>query len=124
VSNDGPREVLSFIEGETAYPPLNATVRSDEALTNVAKAIREAHDASLGFTPVDPGNWDALEVSLPVTIDCIGHRDLAPWNIVFQGNTVVGIIDWDSAGPSNRVWDLSYAAYQFVPMQPTADLQA
>jgi aminoglycoside phosphotransferase (APT) family kinase protein len=36
---------------------------------------------------------------------------------------VVGIIDWDSIRPSNRVWDLAYAAHQFVPFHPPASLE-
>jgi hypothetical protein len=99
------REVLTFIEGETGYPPLPESQRSDEALVNVARAIRAMHDATQGFVPVDPEAWHDLEVAVPARIDCIGHHDLAPWNIVFDGGQVVGIIDWDSIRPSNRVWD-------------------
>jgi hypothetical protein len=60
----------------------------------------------------------------PAAPDIIGHHDLAPWNIVFDGTEVTGIIDWDSAGPTTRAWDLAYAAYQFVPLHPTRDLAA
>lgn len=35
-----------------------------------------------------------------------------------------GVIDWDSAPPSNRAWHLSYAAHQSVPLHPTAGLPA
>nr|WP_275402468.1 phosphotransferase [Streptomyces sp. SID13031] len=64
-----------------------------------------------------------MEVAAPVRIDCIGHHDLAPWNLVFDGAQLVGIIDWDTIRPSNRVWDLAYAAYQFVPFHPPAWLE-
>ena len=121
---DGTREILSFIDGETGYPPLSAEHRSDEALVNVARAIRAMHDATQGFTPVEPDVWGGYEVAVPAQIDCIGHHDLAPWNIVFDGTRVIGIIDWDGARPSNRAWDLAYAAHQFVPLHPTADLPA
>ncbi|TDD21953.1 hypothetical protein E1218_20085 [Kribbella turkmenica] len=71
--------------------------------------------------PVDDG-WRHQEYAVPVVTDCIGHHDLAPWNFVFTGTEVTGIIDWDTAGPSNRAWDLAYAAHQFVPFHPTEDL--
>jgi hypothetical protein len=115
-------ETLAFIEGETGYPPLSEDLRSDEALVSVARAIRRLHDATAGFEPVS-GEWNDLEVAAPVRIDCIGHHDLAPWNLVFDGREVVGIIDWDTIRPSNRVWDLSYAAHQFVPFHPPAWLE-
>lgn len=119
---DGAREVLSFIDGETAYPPLSTAVRDDETLVNVAAAIRAMHDAAADFTPPEPGTWCSPESSAPVTVDCIGHRDLGPWNFIFDGTDVVGIIDWDFAGPSSRAWDLAYAVHQFVPLHPADDL--
>lgn len=115
-------ERLTYIEGVTGYPPLSEDIRSDDALVNVARAIRTVHDAADDFSwSTRPHTYDA---AVPDEIDCIGHHDLTPWNVVFEGTQVRGIIDWDSAGPSNRVWDLAYAAYQFVPFHPTADLPA
>jgi aminoglycoside phosphotransferase (APT) family kinase protein len=73
-------------------------------------------------TPPDPAGWDRQEVALPAEIDCIGHADLAPWNLIFDGDQVIGIIDFDFAGPSNRAWDLSYLAHQLVPLHPASDL--
>ncbi|HEX3813912.1 MAG TPA: phosphotransferase [Mycobacteriales bacterium] len=54
--------------------------------------------------------------SVPSEIDCIGHNDLGPYNMVFSGCRVVAIIDWDFAGPSSRARDLAYAAHRFVPL--------
>ncbi|WP_420174897.1 phosphotransferase [Luteococcus sp. OSA5] len=54
--------------------------------------------------------------------ECIGHGDLAPWNVVFDRDRVVGVIDWDTARPMSRVWDLSYAAYHFLPLHPIEQL--
>ena len=121
---DGSREILTFIHGETGYPPLSRELRSDEALVSVARAIRVMHDATQGFTPVEPHAWGGYDVAVPAQTDCIGHHDLAPWNIVFDRTQVVGIIDWDGARPSTRAWDLAYAAHQFVPLHPSADLVA
>lgn len=123
-TDDGTREILSFVDGQTGYPPLSDSLRSDAALINVAQAVRAIHDATQGFVAPDPDAWSGYEVAVPARIDCIGHHDLAPWNIVFDGARVTGVIDWDSARPSNRAWDLSYAAHQFVPLHPTADLPA
>jgi len=56
--------------------------------------------------------------------ELIGHRDLGSWNILFDGPDVVGIIDWDLAGPTTRAFDLAIAAHSFVPLHPTGDLPA
>jgi phosphotransferase family enzyme len=121
LGTDGERDRLSYIAGETGYPPLSDSIRSDEALVSVAKAIRAMHDATAGFVPVDD-EWYHQEYAVPAAVDCIGHHDLAPWNLVFAGTEVVGILDWDTVRPSNRAWDLAYAAHQFVPFHPTPDL--
>ncbi|MGH3680148.1 MAG: phosphotransferase enzyme family protein [Natronosporangium sp.] len=123
-SDEGTRETLSFLEGDTGYPPLAAELRSEEALVNVARAIRRLHDASQGFVPPEPDRWGGHDYAIPVAADCIGHRDLAPWNIVFNGVQVVGIIDWDFAGPTSRAFDAAYAAHQFVPFHPAEGLVA
>ncbi|MEV6491237.1 phosphotransferase [Actinoplanes sp. NPDC051633] len=119
ITPDGEREVLSFIEGDTGYPPISDEIRTDEALHNVGQAIRCLHDATADLArlpSLSASAFSPLDISVPVEIDCIGHGDLAPWNIVFAGTSVAGFIDWDAAGPSSRAWDLAYAAFQFVPM--------
>jgi hypothetical protein len=92
---DGRREILSYIDGEIGYPPLPEFVRSDEALVSVARAIRAMHDAADGFAPSATGPHYSHDVCIPDHIDCVGHGDLAPWNFVFNGTQVAGIIDWD-----------------------------
>lgn len=116
VSDDSEREILRFVEGAAAHYPLTEQHRSDRTLLNVAHTIRAMHDASQGFAPPEPGNWQYHELSAPREIDCVGHHDLAPWNMVFDGSEVAALIDWDFAAPSNRAWDLSYAAHRFVPL--------
>ena len=48
------------------------------------------------------------------------HHDLAPWNLVRDGERWV-FIDWDGAGPGSRLWDLAYAAKGFVPLEAGND---
>lgn len=111
-------ETLSFVTGQPGTYPLTTPQRSDEALTNTAHTIRAMHDATAGFTPPEPGNWQ-YRTTIPADIDCIGHNDLGPYNVVYddtQPDAIAAIIDWDFAGPSNRIWDLCYAAHRFVPL--------
>ncbi|MFF5085489.1 phosphotransferase enzyme family protein [Actinoplanes sp. NPDC000266] len=122
-SDDGTRERLSFLPGTAGHPPLAAAIRSEKALRSAARTVRRLHDASIGFSAPEPGRWDRQEVTVAAEIDCFGHGDLAPWNLIFDGDQVTGIIDFDFAGPSNRAWDLSYLAHQLVPFHPTGDLE-
>lgn len=119
---DGTREILGYLPGDSGYPPLALAWRSEETLISVAGAVRDLHDATQGFVAPEPERWHRMELAVPAVIDCIGHGDLAPWNILLDGTRVTGIIDWDTAGPSNRVWDLAYLAHHLVPFHPTEDL--
>lgn len=120
---DAGTETLRFIPGQAGTYPLTAPQRSDEALVNVARTIRAMHDASSGFIAPDPANWQ-YRTAFPAEIDCIGHNDLGPYNVIYDGISVAAIIDWDFAGPSSRVWDLCYAAHRFVPLSAPRSTRA
>jgi aminoglycoside phosphotransferase (APT) family kinase protein len=120
---DAGTETLRFIPGQAGIYPLSAAQRSDEALVNVARTIRAMHDASSGFAAPDAGRW-RYRAAIPAEIDCIGHNDLGPYNVVYDGTGVAAIIDWDFAGPSSRAWDLCYAAHRFVPLSAPRSTRA
>jgi hypothetical protein len=116
-------ERLSFLEGAAAVPPYSLEQVSEDALVSVARAARRLHDAGEGFTWPEHTEPRTHLLAAPVQIDCIGHGDLSPWNIVFDGSTVAGIIDWDMCGPSSRAWDFAYTAHHFVPFHPPHHLE-
>lgn len=123
VGVNGDRETLTYVDGEAGVYPLAAAQRSDDALIEVAHTMRAMHDASAGFVAPDPTTWQS-RVSVPDAIDCIGHNDVGPYNVVFDGSRVVALIDWDFAGPSSRAWDLCYAAHRFVPLSAPRSTRA
>jgi len=123
-SADSSHEVLGWLPGTAAVPPMTGPVRSEQALASVSRAIRTIHDAAAGFTPPPGGTWQTDTLAVPDPAELIGHRDLGSWNILFDGPEVVGIIDWDLAGPTTRAFDLAIAAHSFVPLHPTRDLPA
>ena len=77
-SPDGHRDRYGYLPGDTGYPPYTDEVRSARALTSLAEAVRQVHDASAGFSGPPDLTWARAEVSAPVTVDCIGHGDLTP----------------------------------------------
>ncbi|MFD8754880.1 phosphotransferase [Kitasatospora sp. NPDC059577] len=107
------REVLDFVPGRVAGYPLPDHVRSDAALRAVAVMLRAYHDATVGFVPGADARW-YFPAREPAEVIC--HGDVAPYNCVFRDERPVAFIDFDTAHPGPRVWDLAYAAYRFVPL--------
>lgn len=113
VTDDG-REVLSFVEGTVPAYPMPTWVWSESALDSSARLLRRLHDVTARLDI--PGPWRS-PVREPPEVIC--HNDFATYNLVFDGDRVVGVIDWDFASPGPRLWDLVYLAYRIVPLSQT-----
>jgi hypothetical protein len=86
---------------------------SDHVLTQLAKLLRSYHDATTGFvTPHESVNRYPDETRHEV----VCHNDAALYNIVFNDQQPVGMIDFDMAGPGPRLWDIAYTLYTSVPL--------
>ncbi|MEO3801760.1 phosphotransferase [Nonomuraea sp. B1E8] len=111
--DDQGREILDFVPGRTADYPLPGWARSDEALVAAGELLRRYHDATVGFEAPPGAEWYFPAVS-PAEVIC--HGDVATYNCVFREGLPVAFIDFDTAHPGPRVWDVAYAAYRFVPL--------
>ena len=69
------------------------------------------HDAVAGFQ--HDGPWRFLVADEPTLV---AHNDIAPYNIAFDGERVVGVFDWDTAGPSTPLLELAHVAWNCIPM--------
>jgi Ser/Thr protein kinase RdoA (MazF antagonist) len=107
------REVLTYLPGVVPWPDDMHLVGPEERLRQVARLVREFHDAVAGFAPPPDARWQAL---IPAEgDDIIAHHDLAPWNLVVNDDGWA-FIDWDVAAPGSREWDVAYAMRGFVPL--------
>jgi hypothetical protein len=110
------RDVTSYLAGTVPQYPLPSWVWTDDVLAEAARLLRRVHDASVDF---DRGGavW-RLPAHEPAEVVC--HDDAAPYNLVLRDGHVTGLIDWDTAAPGPRAWDLAYLAYRLVPLGPAA----
>ncbi|MFJ2029762.1 aminoglycoside phosphotransferase family protein [Streptosporangium sp. NPDC087985] len=111
VTEDG-FEILDFLPGEVSNYPLTPAAASLEALESAAELLRSYHDSTVGYAQDAADGW-MLAARTPAEVIC--HGDYAPYNCVLDGDRVVGIIDFDTAHPGPRLWDIAYAVYRWAP---------
>jgi len=119
--DDLGREMLTFIPGRVGNYPLLPAMTTDAALTASARLLRAYHDAATVQPAwLDlPWHWRHPE---PARWEVICHSDVAPYNVVFDGEEPVALIDFDHAGPGPRTWDVAYAVYRFAPLAADRNL--
>ncbi|WP_285724484.1 aminoglycoside phosphotransferase family protein [Psychromicrobium xiongbiense] len=109
------REVLSYLPGVVGHYPLPDWLWEPRILREAGALLRRVHDASVPLLEEmrdEPVLWQS-PVHEPVEVIC--HNDVASYNMVFQDGHLVGLIDFDTASPGPRLWDLAYLAYRLVP---------
>ncbi|GIE32775.1 phosphotransferase [Actinoplanes italicus] len=113
--DDEGREVLTWIDGESGGDGW-AKVVTDEGLTAMARLLRDYHDAVRDFRPSSAAGWAAHDgVFRPGDLVC--HGDFGPWNLVWHGNTPIGILDWDYTWPHPPLHDVVYALEYVAPFR-------
>jgi hypothetical protein len=103
------REVLSYLDGRVV--DIDTELLSTEQIVSVVSWTRDFHEAVAGFA--HPGPWRYFRVPAPTLI---GHNDIAPYNVCFEGDEVTGVFDWDLAGPTTPLLELAFIAWNCVPL--------
>ena len=105
------REVLSYIAGESGAIGWYR-LHGESGLRRFATLLLDYHEAVRDFRPSPDLEW-ALGASDPQELIC--HNDFGPWNLVYDGDEPVGILDWDFATPGPGRNDVGYALEYAVP---------
>jgi phosphotransferase family enzyme len=99
------RQVLRYVEGSLVHP----YAWSDDAVVEVARLLRELHDATGSFVASHDAVWMAWYTHRPGADPVIGHGDVGPWNIIARDGMPVAFVDWDFAGPVERLDEVAEA---------------
>lgn len=110
------REMLTFIEGEVGNDPVKLYMWADDVLVDMAHILRRFHDLSVEFLRLNKQERWQLVFPDQSRHEVICHNDVAPYNMVFVNEKPAALIDFDTAGPGPRIWDIAYALYRFVPL--------
>jgi Phosphotransferase enzyme family len=117
------REMLSFIPGSHATDPdpVPPVLRGDSGVEQAAKLLRRYHDAVRVFKPDPLFTWRSGAKGLDGQ-ELICHCDPGPWNTIWNGDRLVGLIDFDLAEPGTAAFDVGFALWFFVPFRPDAEV--
>jgi hypothetical protein len=105
--DDRGRETLSYVEGEV----INPAPWSDEAMHALGGLLRRLHEATATFRPPADALWRPWFGRSVGSPDIIGHCDAAPWNVVSRAGLPIALIDWEAAGPVDRLTEVAMAVW-------------
>src|SRR5262249_40427505 len=111
-------EVLSWIPGESGAVGWQQVV-PEVGLKALARLLRDYHQAVAGFVAPVGVCW-ALSDRAAGPGELICHGDFGPWNVVWDGPTAVGLLDFDFAQPGDRLDDVAYALEYVAPFRDDA----
>jgi hypothetical protein len=103
------REVLTFLSGRVV--DIDTELLTLGQIGSLVSWTRRFHEVVAGFG--HPGPWRYPRVPYA---SLIGHNDIAPYNVCFDGDDVAGVFDWDLAGPTTPLMELAFIAWNCVPL--------
>jgi hypothetical protein len=103
------REILTYLPGRVV--DVDSEALTDGQIGSVVGWSRAFHRAVADFTHAGP--WRYFPVP---SATLIGHNDIAPYNVCFDGDELVGVFDWDLAGPTTPLFELAFIAWNCVPL--------
>jgi Ser/Thr protein kinase RdoA (MazF antagonist) len=100
-------DAVTFIEGESAHP----FAWSDAGIVALGQLLRSLHEATSTFRSPGDAVWQDWYTRATGPGSVIGHGDPAPWNVVAREGVPIALVDWECAGPVNRLDEIAHAAW-------------
>lgn len=108
-------ELLSWIEGESGSKGW-AKIVPEDGLRRWASFLGRYHDAVRDYQPPANSEWSSgVRACAPGEVVC--HGDFGPWNGVWRGEEIVGLLDFDHAVPAPSTFDVDYALEYTTPFR-------
>ncbi|NDL60497.1 phosphotransferase [Phytoactinopolyspora sp. XMNu-373] len=101
------RSVVTYIEGHSVHP----RAWTDEAIWHAGQMLRDLHRATASFRPPGEAIWHPWPFHDSGPESVISHRDAGPWHIVARDGLPVAFIDWETAGPTDRLDEIAATAW-------------
>jgi hypothetical protein len=116
VADDG-REMISFLPGDVMpREKWRPEMLTDDAVVQAGTMLRRLHAATVDLVLPADTVWRGGQ-SGKRRGQIVRHGDLGPWNTLWEGCRLTGLIDWDFAEPGHAITDLAQMALYFVPLR-------
>jgi len=107
--DEAGREILTYLPGRVV--DTDAERLTFGQIVSLVTWTRAFHQAAAGFSHPGPWRYFPMEGAT-----MLGHNDIAPYNVCFDGDELVGVFDWDLAGPTTALFELAFIAWNCVPL--------
>ena len=118
--DDQGREMLTYIHGVSLSMEAPDLLESTDGVAKAGALVASLHTAVRSFIPPEHSSWWTGSPD-PVPSSTTTHGDLAPWNVIVDGDDWY-LIDWDSACPARFVWEAAYSLHTFAMLWPDTAL--
>jgi hypothetical protein len=107
------REVLTYLPGRSV--DVDAETVRVALLVAAVRWLHRFHDAVRDFRPAGVVHWRNGMARLGGD-EIVCHHDPGVYNWIVAGDRLVGMLDWDMAGPGKPIDDLAFMAWTAVPL--------
>jgi Ser/Thr protein kinase RdoA (MazF antagonist) len=114
--DDKGREILTYVPGVSLSLEASHLLESTEGVAKAGALVTSLHTAMRSFIPPEQAAWWTGSSDAVATLT-MTHGDLAPWNVIVDGDDWY-LIDWDSACPGRFVWEAAYSLHTFAMLWP------
>lgn len=109
--DDQGREIVSWIEGEPSFGTALPPMLQPGAMRALGAFTRRLHEALDGYRPPGDAYWQTDNGG-----EVFVHGDLGVWNILWADREPIAAVDWELAGPGERLQDVAVLAKSAVPL--------
>jgi Phosphotransferase enzyme family len=113
------RESFSFLPGRASNWPWPTALIATDGAAKVGTFLRAYHRVVAGFAPPAPALWRHGPQE-PKPGEVILHGDFGPHNLIWDGEDICGLIDFELARPGDPMEDAGFAVVRAAQLRPDA----
>ena len=100
-------EAVDYIAGDVDAK----RIWSNDGIVALGRLVRALHSVTASFRPALDAVWQPSVLRPPGPDRVYSHGDIAPWNVVARNGQPVALIDWELAGPVDRLREIAHTAW-------------